>query len=190
MPDPTVKIEDARFIITMDPQRRIIGDGTLVVQGQRIVQVGKAAELAEFQADRVIDASQEDPVTAVRRLTNGAGAHLVVYAVGGPAGPKAFDQGLDMLGTDGTLHLIGLYEDQDLALPSGKIQRRRILGGYYGCTIGLASYRRAMSLLASGGVQAERMTTHRFPFTDAGEAFDLLWNRPGEALGVLLDWEQ
>ena len=87
-----------------------------------------------------------------------------------------------LLGTDGTLHLIGLYEDQDLALPSGKIQRRRILGGYYGCTIGLASYRRAMSLLASGGVQAERMTTHRFPFTDAGEAFDLLWNQPGEAL--------
>ena len=128
-------------------------------------------------------------MAAVRRLTNGAGAHLVVYAVGGPAGPKAFDQGLDMLGTDGTLHLIGLYEDQDLSLPSGKIQRRRILGGYYGCTIGLASYRRAMSLLASGAVQAERMTTHRFPFTDAGEAFDLLWNRPGEALGVLLEWD-
>jgi threonine dehydrogenase-like Zn-dependent dehydrogenase len=148
----------------------------------------RCALAAQLGADRVIDASQEDPVTAVRRLTNGAGAHLVVYAVGGPAGPKAFDQGLDMLGTDGTLHLIGLYEDQDLALPSGKIQRRRILGGYYGCTIGLASYRRAMSLLASGGVQAERMTTHRFPFTDAGEAFDLLWNQPGEALGVLLDW--
>ena len=56
MPDATVKIESARFIITMDPQRRIIRDGTLVVQGQRIVQVGKAAELAEVPADRVIDA--------------------------------------------------------------------------------------------------------------------------------------
>jgi len=33
------------------------------------------------------------------------------------------------------------------------------------------------------------MTTHRFAWTAAGEAFDLLWNRPGEALGVLLDWE-
>ena len=149
----------------------------------------RCALAAELGADRVIDASKEDPVAAVRRLTNGAGTHLVVYAVGGPAGPKAFDQGLDLLGTDGTLHLIGLYEDQDLSLPSGKIQRRRILGGYYGCTIGLASYRRAMSLLASGAVQAERMTTHRFPFTDAGEAFDLLWNRPGEALGVLLEWD-
>ncbi len=141
-------------------------------------------------ADSVIHAGQQDPVAAVRKLTNGAGAHLVVYAVGGPAGPKAFAQGLDMLGVDGTLHLIGLYEDQDLSMPSGKIQRRRILGGYYGQSIGLASYRRAMSLLASGAVQVDAMTTHRFPFSEAGAAFDLLWNRPGEALGVLLDWDQ
>jgi threonine dehydrogenase-like Zn-dependent dehydrogenase len=150
----------------------------------------RCALAEELGADRVINAGQHDPVAAVRKLTNGAGAHLVVYAVGGPAGPKAFEQGLDMLGVDGTLHLIGLYEDQDLSLPSSKIQRRRILGGYYGRTIGLASYRKSMSLLASGAVQAERMTTHRFAFTDAGEAFDLLWTRPGEALGVLLDWEQ
>ena len=56
MPDSTIKIQGARFIITMDPQRRIISDGTLVVQGQRIVHVGKAAELADIPADRVIDA--------------------------------------------------------------------------------------------------------------------------------------
>ena len=47
MPDATVKFEGARFIITMDPERRIIADGSLVVHGQRIVRVGKAAELAD-----------------------------------------------------------------------------------------------------------------------------------------------
>lgn len=56
MPDETTKIEGARFIITMDPERRVIGDGTMVVQGQRITHVGKAADLAEVSADRVIDA--------------------------------------------------------------------------------------------------------------------------------------
>ena len=144
---------------------------------------------AELGADRVVNAAEEDPVAAVRRLTNGAGAHLVVYAVGGPAGPKAFDQGLDMLGVGGTLHLVGLYEDQPLSLPSGKIQRRRLLGGYYGQSSGLSAYRRAMSLLASGGIDTGRMTTHRFPFLEAAGAFDLLWNHPGEALGVLLEWD-
>ena len=144
---------------------------------------------AELGADRVIHAGEEDPVAAVLKLTNGAGAHLVLYAVGGPAGPKAFDQALEMLGVGGTLHLIGLYEDEPLSLPSGRIQRRRLLGGYYNCNVGLSSYRRAMSLLATGAVAAERMTTHRFPFTEATDAFDLLWDRPGEALGVLLEWE-
>jgi len=56
MPDATIKIEGARFIVTMDPERRIISDGSLVVQGQNIVQISKTAELAGVQADRVIDA--------------------------------------------------------------------------------------------------------------------------------------
>ena len=57
MPDATVKFEGARFIITMDPDRRIISNGSLVVKGQNILQVGKADELADVQADRVIDAT-------------------------------------------------------------------------------------------------------------------------------------
>ena len=57
MPDLTIKIQGARFIITMDPQRRIIADGSLIIQGQRILQVGKKDELWAAQADRVIDAT-------------------------------------------------------------------------------------------------------------------------------------
>jgi len=57
MPDLTIKIHGARFIITMDPQRRIIADGSLIIQGQRILQVGKKDELGAAQADRVIDAT-------------------------------------------------------------------------------------------------------------------------------------
>ena len=33
------------------------------------------------------------------------------------------------------------------------------------------------------------MTTHRFSYTQAADAFDLLYNRMNEAMGVLLDWE-
>jgi threonine dehydrogenase-like Zn-dependent dehydrogenase len=143
----------------------------------------------ELGADAVINAGDEDPVRAVRKLTNGVGAHIVVYAVGGPAGPKAFDQGLDMLAVGGLLHLIGLYEDQPLPLTSGKIQRRRLLGGYYGQGIPAGVSLRAIQLLGSGIIQTEKMTTHRFPYTEAAAAFDLLYNRMDEALGVLLDWE-
>ena len=144
---------------------------------------------AALGADVVVNASDEDAVRAVRRLTNGVGADIVVYAVGGPGGPEAFNQGLEMLAVGGLLHLIGLYEDAPLPLWSGKIQRRRILGGYYGQTVGAGISRRAMELLGSGIIRTEQMTTHRFPFNQAADAFDLLYNRMNEAMGVLLDWE-
>lgn len=54
----TLKIDNAKFILTMDPERRIISDGSILVDGQRITQVGKAAEMAGVTADRTIDASE------------------------------------------------------------------------------------------------------------------------------------
>lgn len=55
---PTLKIDGARFIITVDPERRIIHDGSILIEGQRIVQVGKADALRHLTADRVIDARE------------------------------------------------------------------------------------------------------------------------------------
>jgi cytosine/adenosine deaminase-related metal-dependent hydrolase len=54
----TLKIENARFIVSLDAARRIIRDGTLLVRGTRIARVGKAVELAAEPADRVIDARE------------------------------------------------------------------------------------------------------------------------------------
>jgi cytosine/adenosine deaminase-related metal-dependent hydrolase len=58
MPGATLKIQNARFIVTVDPQRRIIRDGSILVEGQRITQVGKASELNAMPADRIIDARE------------------------------------------------------------------------------------------------------------------------------------
>ncbi len=172
--------------------------GSLILQVIKVNGVGRivavdalenrCAMAAEFGADMVINAREEDPVKAVKRLTNGLGADVVVYAVGGPAGPAPFGQGLDMLALGGLIHLIGLYEDQPLSLPSDKIQGRKLLGGYFRTQAGASQSRRAMELLASGAIRTERMTSHRFPWHQAADAFALLYQKPGDALGVLLDW--
>ena len=58
MPAPTLKIQGARFLVTVDRERRIIQDGAILVEGQRITQVGKTAEIRAMPADRVIDARE------------------------------------------------------------------------------------------------------------------------------------
>jgi len=55
MPNASLKIDHARYVVTLDPERRIIRDGTIFVEDGRIQRVGKAAELADARADRVID---------------------------------------------------------------------------------------------------------------------------------------
>ena len=56
MPEPSLKIDNAAFLITVDRERRVVKDGAIVIAGQRITHVGKAAELAAIGAERVIDA--------------------------------------------------------------------------------------------------------------------------------------
>ena len=166
--------------------QKINGTGTIVAVDTLDLRCEMAAKLG---ADIVINAAREDAVAEVQRLSNGVGADTVVYAVGGSAGPRAFGPALDMVARGGTLHLVGLYEDQPLPLTSGAAQRRRIIGGYYQRGPDAASARRGMDLLASGQVTPERMTTHRYPFLQAADAFDLLFNRIGETLGVVLEFD-
>jgi cytosine/adenosine deaminase-related metal-dependent hydrolase len=54
----TIKIDHARYVITVDSQRRIIQDGAVLIDGPRITRVAKASELAGVGADRVVDGRQ------------------------------------------------------------------------------------------------------------------------------------
>jgi 5-methylthioadenosine/S-adenosylhomocysteine deaminase len=56
MSDATLKIDNAAYLVTVDRQRRVITDGSIVIDGQRIARVGKAVELKAVRAERVIDA--------------------------------------------------------------------------------------------------------------------------------------
>lgn len=183
---------------------------TMVILGQGLVgsgcmQVARAGDMGRviavdalprrcelarlLGADEVVNASTEDPVEGVKRLTGGAGADVVVEAVGGRAGARAFAQAQDMVRAGGLLQVLGLYEEEPLPLDSGKIQGRRLIGGYLDSNKRPVGSERALELLATGGIQAEKMITHRFPFTEAAAAFDLLYNRLDEAMGVILVWD-
>jgi 5-methylthioadenosine/S-adenosylhomocysteine deaminase len=53
----SLKIEGASFVVTVDPGRRVIQEGSVVVQDQRITHVGTADEVRSVAAERTIDAA-------------------------------------------------------------------------------------------------------------------------------------
>jgi cytosine/adenosine deaminase-related metal-dependent hydrolase len=55
MAQQSLKIDHILYLLTLDGERRIIQDGAVLVENGRISRVGKAAELADARADRVID---------------------------------------------------------------------------------------------------------------------------------------
>jgi threonine dehydrogenase-like Zn-dependent dehydrogenase len=144
---------------------------------------------SECGADVVVNAAEEDPVAAVRRLTEGRGAGLVVDCVGGSAGVKSFEQAQEMIRRGGVIHLIALYQGGPLPLQSSRIMDGAIIAGRHHGMTKAEACQRTLGMIQRGEMRVTPLTTHRFPFQEARAAFDLLWEKPGEALGVLLQWD-
>src|SRR5438445_761233 len=56
MPPESIKIDNARYVDAHAQERRILQDGSILIEDGRVSRVGKAASLAGARADRVIDA--------------------------------------------------------------------------------------------------------------------------------------
>lgn len=140
-------------------------------------------------ADAVINAAETDPVAEVRALTAGRGARVVFEAVGGTWAAQAFGQAQGMVAYGGNIVLIGLYQDKPLPLDAGQAMTHRIIGANSAGTDRRTCSDVALELLAAGVIRGQEMITHRFPAGRARKAFDLLYERPGETLGVLLVWD-
>lgn len=139
-------------------------------------------------ADASINADEEDPIQSVRGLTNGKGADLVIDCVGGHAGVKSFEQAQDMVRQYGIIQLIALYQQKPLPLHSSKMMSKRLVAGILTDEPRSSLAARALQKIQNGEIRATDMVTHRFEYTEAKDAFDLLWNNPGETLGVLIKW--
>ena len=186
-PDDTVVIVGQGLVGSLMLQvARANGQGRLVAVD---ALPNRCAQAAEFEADEVINAADEDPVARVQELTDSNGADVVIYAVGGRAGLRAFDQAQRMTASGGLLQVVGLYEDDPLPLSSSEIQRKRLIGGALPDSDRVAASARALELLTGGRIATERMVTHRFPYQQAPQAFRFLHDHPETAFGVLLTWD-
>lgn len=127
--------------------------------------VDERLKLAEqFEPDATINAAETDLVEAVRRLTNGKGADVIVTAT--PA-PVAQVQAVEMARKGGRVLLFGgLPKDKSKPGVDMNIVHYHGLHLIGTTTFAPRHHRLALKLVASGRIPMDKLISHRFPLTE------------------------
>jgi threonine dehydrogenase-like Zn-dependent dehydrogenase len=132
-------------------------------------------ELAhDLGADATIVADEEDVVEAVRRLTGGRLADIVVDVT--PVATQPILDAIEIVRFGGTVILAGVKGGPTAAIDNDKLVFGSItLKGVF--TVTSPAYREAIRLLTRGGPPFERLHTASYPLERAAEAIQHLAGR-------------
>ena len=147
------------------------------------VNRGRLDLAARTEPDAEIDSSEEDPVDAVRKMTDGRGADVVITASG--AG-QAQEQALEMTAPRGRISLFGGLprDDSTIRFDSNLVHYRELsVFGAYGSAP--RHNRDALSFIADGVVRVDDLITHRMPLAEVDRAIQTVMS--GEGLKVVIE---
>ncbi|WP_433789689.1 zinc-binding dehydrogenase [Actinoplanes sp. CA-252034] len=120
-----------------------------------------------FGADTIVRAGAEDPLTAVRALTGGLGADVVMEAVGSP---QTFELCTTLVRAGGHIANVGVHgKPATLHLEDLWIRNITITTGL----VDTYSTPKLLGMLVAGQIDIERMITHRFGLDQCTEAYDV-----------------
>lgn len=125
-----------------------------------------AADLVEL--DATIDGSQTDPVQAVRDLTDGRGADVIIVAAGAP---QAQMQAIDMAAPQGRISLFGGLpkDNSEITVDANVVHYTELtIVGPAGSTP--THNQQALEMIGSGAVQLDDLITDRVPLDRVHDA--------------------
>lgn len=140
---------------------RVIGADMIAFRLQKAKELG---------ADEVIDVSKDNLTDALRNLTDGIMADVVVV---GPNSADAMKQGIECAGAGGkVLFFTPAKPGERLTIEPNDLYFKDIdIVTSYSC--GPTDTADALEIIESGIVSAEKLVTHRFPIEKTAEAFRL-----------------
>ncbi|MEX2245708.1 MAG: Zn-dependent alcohol dehydrogenase [Dehalococcoidia bacterium] len=140
------------------------------------VRENKLAMARRFGATHTIDASQEDPVKAVRDLTGG-GADYAFEVIGLPA---AITQAFDMVRRGGEAIVVGMspFGSQVSVDATAFLSEKVLRGCVYGSTRPRYDMPMILDLYMAGKLNLDDLVSRRYPLEGINDAFDAL--RAGE----------
>jgi L-iditol 2-dehydrogenase len=143
-----------------------------------------------FDVDDTIDVTGQDAINAVLELTDGAGADLIVDAVGGNV---TLNQAVKMAKANGHIHIFGLPTTHDLVpFDLGMFFLKRLNAtSTFGAQDepGLLAFREALGIIERGEIDMAPFVTHVFALEGVKDAFTLAHEPAGGALKVSLSMQ-
>ena len=170
------------------------GVGLSVVQGARLAGAGpivavdvvadKLALAQELGATHVVDASDADPVAAVRELTEQRGVDVAIEVIGRPA---TMGQAYAMARRGGEVVVVGAAAPgEQVAFDAWDLMfdAKTIRGSLYGSSDPDRDFPRFAQHAASGELDLGALVTHRIGLDGIDAAFDRM--RRGEGVRSLI----
>ncbi|MFB3738771.1 MAG: zinc-binding dehydrogenase [Candidatus Velamenicoccus archaeovorus] len=139
---------------------------------------------AAHSADRAVDASVDDLAAAVREEAAG-GADVVIDTTGVSG---MLETCVELVRREGRICLQGYYPDPiRVDFHPAHLKRATVT---FPCWVDREDDGELAADLASGDLVIGPLITHRIPYTQAVEAFDLVVNHPERSLGMVLVWSE
>ncbi|MFV0405673.1 MAG: alcohol dehydrogenase catalytic domain-containing protein [Propioniciclava sp.] len=135
----------------------------------------------DFGADVVICSAEEDAIARVLAESDGIGAHLVITA--NPS-PQSHADALVMARNRGQINLFGgLAAGSSVELDTNLIHYKElVVAGAHGALP--SHHRRALDLIATGGIDFTRFISHTFGLDEVAEAFTVAESHVGMRVAV------
>jgi len=159
---------------------RAAGAGKIIVVGAQQDRLMRLPLAKELGADEIVLADDEDLAAAIKRITNGRGADLVVEASGAP---KAVASTVEVVRRMGRITQIGLTGREQINFPWDAASWK-VCTIIFNLSTGFTCWDRAIGLMASKKIDVSKLTTHQVPLANWKQAFDAI--ESGQGLKALI----
>ena len=150
--------------------------GAAIAEAARIIAVdvnpAKLAFAETFGATHRVDASQLDPVAAIKELTAGRGADFTFEAIGRT---QSIEQAFSATRRGGTCVVIGIGSRAEAISLSPfflPIESKSLLGCWYGGADVVRDFPRLLALYEAGRLKLDELVTRTYALDDVNRAFD------------------
>jgi L-iditol 2-dehydrogenase len=160
----------------------LAGDAARIRGAARVIVVGRGQRLAKAAAlgFETVDSTAGDPVAAVRGMTAGLGADVVLECAGVP---EVIEWALEMLRRGGRCAVVGIpTQGVELALQKLVLDELELVGS----RASAGEMRRVIPHVEQGRMRVRELVTHRFALADYERALATFNDRSSVAIKIIV----